>query len=207
MSVTHHPPILDAVAAMPLVRVAILADTHGALDPRVQDIVATCDLAVHGGDIGHASVLAQIQPRLGRVLAVFGNNDVARKWPAEDRALLVHLPEWLDQPLPGGHLVVIHGHQTMARDRHRLLRRRFPQARAIVYGHSHLLTLDVETTPWVINPGAAGRSRTHGGPSCLVLIATPTDWRIESHRFARSSLHRSLGYTCPHECHHSTQTA
>jgi tRNA(Ile)-lysidine synthase TilS/MesJ len=47
----------------------------------------------------------------------------------------------------------------------------------------------------------------HGGPSCLVLIATPTDWRIESHRFARSSLHRGLGYTCLHECHHSTQTA
>ncbi|WP_132978365.1 metallophosphoesterase family protein [Thiobaca trueperi] len=191
---------------MPLVRVAILADTHGALDPRVREVVESCDLAVHGGDIGHAAILAQIQPRLGRVLAVFGNNDVARKWPAEDRALLVHLPECLEQPLPGGSLVVIHGHQIPARHRHRLLRRRFPRARTIVYGHSHLLTVDLDAPPWVVNPGAAGRSRTHGGPSCLVLIATPTDWRIESHRFALSSFHRGLGYTCLHECHQPAQT-
>lgn len=177
---------------MPLVRVALLSDTHGALDARVQEVVATCDLAVHGGDIGCASILAQIQTRLGRVLAVLGNNDVARKWPVEDRSLLLHLPEWLEQPLPGGNLIVIHGHQTSARERHRLLRRRFPQARAIVYGHSHLLTLDLDAVPWLINPGAAGRSRTHGGPSCMVLIATPDDWQVESHRFALSSSPRRL---------------
>jgi hypothetical protein len=173
---------------MDRVRVAILSDTHGALDTRIQDVVGQCDLAIHGGDIGHASILAQLQPRLGRVLAVFGNNDVARKWPEEDRQLLVHLPECLDQALPGGRLVVIHGHQSMARDRHRLLRGRFPHARAIVYGHSHRLVLDDGTLPWILNPGAAGRSRTHGGPSCMVLTATPAEWRVEIHRYHRAGM-------------------
>lgn len=192
-------PFLDDVANLDLVRVALLSDTHGALDTRVQEMVGTCDLVVHGGDIGRASILAQLQPRLGRVLAVFGNNDVARKWPEEDRALLVHLPEWLEQTLPGGKLVVIHGHQVPARDRHRLLRARFPRARAILYGHSHRLVLDDETMPWVLNPGAAGRSRTHGGPSCMILIATPTEWRVETHRFALSVSRPGLRYTYPHE--------
>lgn len=190
---------MNAIPTMTQVRVALLSDTHGALDPRVQEVVSSCDLAVHGGDIGHASILAQLQPRLGRVLAVFGNNDVARKWPEEDRRLLVHLPEWLEQPLPGGTLVVIHGHQTSARERHRLLRMRFPLARAIVYGHSHRLVEDLDAMPWILNPGAAGRSRTHGGPSCMVLTATAEDWRVETHRFPLSVPQRGLGYTRNHE--------
>lgn len=182
-SVKPGSSCLEGIANLEQVRVAILSDTHGALDARIQELVSHCDLAVHGGDIGHAAILAQLQPRLGRVLAVFGNNDVARKWPEEDRALLVHLPEWLDQPLPGGHLVAIHGHQTTARDRHRLLRGRFPHARAIVYGHSHRLELDTATLPWILNPGAAGRSRTYGGPSCMVLIASRRDWQVETYRY------------------------
>lgn len=192
-------PLANGLATLEQVRVAILSDTHGALDPRIQEIVTSCDLAIHGGDIGRASILAQLQPRFGRVMAVFGNNDVARKWPEEDRRLLVHLPEWLDQALPGGRLAVIHGHQVAARERHRLLRGRFPQARAIVYGHSHRLALDLDELPWVINPGAAGRSRTHGGPSCMVLTATADEWLIETHRFTLSSLERGLRYTLHHD--------
>jgi uncharacterized protein len=190
---------VDQVSGMSRVRVGILSDTHGALDARVQEVLAECDLVVHGGDIGRASVLAQLQPRLGRVLAVCGNNDVARKWPEEDRRLLVHLPEFLVQPLPGGCLVVIHGHQLPARDRHRLLRARYPQARAIVYGHSHHLAEDLNVLPWVLNPGAAGRSRTHGGPSCMVLTASQKEWRVETHRFPLSSMQQPLRYTALHD--------
>ncbi|MBV5308061.1 metallophosphoesterase [Chromatium okenii] len=179
---------------MTRVRVALLSDTHSVLDARIQNLVIHCDVAVHSGDIGSAAILAQLQPRLGRVLAVFGNNDVAPKWPEPDRHLLVHLPEWFAQALPGGELVAIHGHQTTARDRHRLLRARFPQARAIVYGHSHRLALDTTSVPWVLNPGAAGRIRTHGGPSCMVLTATPTAWQIETYRYAPSPLNPHLSH-------------
>ena len=165
------------------VRVAILADTHGWVDPRVLAVVADCDLAVHGGDVGNAAVIAQLQPRRGTVWAARGNNDRPSQWPAGDRATLDQLPNWAKVSLPGGELVVIHGHQTPARGRHERLRRRFPQARVLVYGHSHRLLLDQEARPWVLNPGAAGRTRTHGGPSCLVLNAATDDWAIEVFRF------------------------
>ncbi len=170
-----------------MLRVAIVADTHGQLDARVAELVAASDLAVHGGDIGNAGVLAALQPRSGRVLAVLGNNDVADKWPAADRYLLGRLPLETTEDLPGGRLVVVHGHHTPAKDRHERLRRRFPDARAIVYGHSHRLVADDLAEPWVLNPGAAGRQRTYGGPSCMVLDAGPDRWALAVHRFPRAS--------------------
>ena len=166
-----------------MIRVAILADTHGQLDPRVDALVRGCDIAVHGGDIGNAGILARLQPISGRVYAVRGNNDVPRKWPEHERALLDDLPQQATVQLPGGSLVIVHGHQTGAAGRHLRLRGQYPLARAIVYGHSHRLIADCDATPWVLNPGAAGHARTFGGPSCMILRATETEWRVESHRF------------------------
>lgn len=163
---------------------AILSDTHGVLDPRIAALVARCDCAVHAGDIGAAVVLDQLRPRDGQVLAVIGNNDLPAKWPAQDRERLRALPQQLIASLPGGQLAVIHGHQTPAKRRHPLLRERFPEVHGIVYGHSHHLMVDKERFPWVINPGAAGRSRTFGGPSCLILRARISGWHLEIHRFA-----------------------
>ncbi|WPL18805.1 phosphodiesterase [Thiorhodovibrio winogradskyi] len=163
---------------------ALLADTHGPADPRVLSTVAGCDIAVHGGDIGSVAVLASLQPRLGQVYAVRGNNDVHRTWPVEEQVLLERIPERAQVELPGGLLVVEHSHRMAAAGRHERLRRRYPQARVIVYGHSHRLVVDCDSLPWVLNPGAAGRSRTYGGPSCLVLTASLDSWEIEEYRFA-----------------------
>lgn len=165
-------------------RIALLADTHGQLDPRIAEQVARCDVAVHAGDIGNAEVLDQLQPRTGEVVAIRGNNDVPGKWPAGDRPVLEELPWETVLALPGGDLVAVHGHQcAAAARRHRALRRDYPDARAVVYGHSHRLVCDHAAEPWVINPGAAGRSRTYGGPSFIVLIAGPRRWRLEPQRF------------------------
>lgn len=175
-------------------RIALLADTHGQLDPRIAERVARCDLAVHAGDIGNADVLNQLQPRSGEVVAIRGNNDVPAKWPEADRAALEALPWETEVALPGGRLVAVHGHRCRtAAQRHRVLRSQHAQARAIVYGHSHRLVCDDDTAPWVINPGAAGRSRTYGGPSFIVLIAGPRRWRLQPQRFpplSRKSSHR-----------------
>jgi putative phosphoesterase len=171
-------------------RIALVADTHGHLDPRVATVVRSCDMALHGGDIGNASVLDQLQPRGGRVFAVRGNNDLARRWPEEQAALLGGIPLQAHIELPGGELVLLHGHRQPARNRHQRLRARHPHARAICYGHSHVIADDRDTVPWVLNPGAAGRARTFGGPSCMVLIATESFWEVETHRFTLSRQRR-----------------
>jgi hypothetical protein len=180
-----------------MIRVAIVADTHGHLDPRIAELVRECDIAVHGGDIGHAGVLTALQPRSGRVHAVTGNNDLPHKWPEDQRRLLADIPALARLALPGGDLVVVHGHRLPAKGRHERLRRQHPEARAIVYGHSHRLVADRDAEPWVLNPGAAGRARTYGGPSCITLTAQARRWTLSIHRFEpaarradRSSDHR-----------------
>ncbi len=166
-----------------MLRIAILADTHGQIDDRILAVVAECDIAVHGGDVGNAKILHQLQPRSGRVVAVSGNNDTERKWPMAQHDLLACLSPEATLDLPGGTLCLVHGHQTAARGRHARLRHRYPDARVVVYGHSHRLVTDLDAEPWILNPGAAGRERTYGGPSCIVLTVGAPDWTLEICRF------------------------
>lgn len=166
------------------VRVALLADTHGRVDERIVELVAQCDCAVHAGDIGAAAVLDALRPRGGVVLAVRGNNDVPDKWPAGEGDRLQGLPWEASLELPGGRLVAVHGDRAgPGRTRHAWLRRAYADARAVVYGHSHQLSCDQAQVPWVLNPGAAGGTRTFGGPSCLILHASDARWRVELRRF------------------------
>ena len=166
------------------VRLGLVSDTHGAMDARLIEALDGCDAVAHAGDIGGAAVLETLARRRRPVIAVRGNNDIPAKWPRNERRIARSLPlgAWID--LPGGALVVVHGDQIMpAARRHSLLRRRYPQARAVVYGHSHRLSVDQDDVPWVLNPGAGGAVRTFGGPSCLVLEALAAGWRIEVIRF------------------------
>lgn len=162
----------------------IIADTHGFIDPRILALANASDYVVHAGDIGNAAVLEALQPRR-KVIAVLGNNDVHRKWSEEDHACMDTLNWSAGIDLPGGRIELEHGHRVNpVATRHNKLRRRHPAARAIVYGHSHILVVDDTHPVWVLNPGAAGRQRTKGGPSCLLMAIKGEDWQIETRRFA-----------------------
>lgn len=164
--------------------VLLVSDTHGHIDPRIAGLAVQSDVVVHAGDIGDAQVLKHLRPSGGRIYAVRGNNDTPQKWASGGRGVLRTLPEEVVLDLPGGTLVVIHGDRSQpASQRHERLRRLYSGARAVVYGHTHRAVCDRGTLPWVLNPGAAGRVRTFGGPSCLVLTANPRIWSVRLVRF------------------------
>jgi len=175
----------DLTAHFPhAVTVGLVSDTHGYLDPRVADIVEQCDIAVHLGDIGSQRVLDELTPRYGFIFAVAGNNDIPSKWDATDTASLTAMPAKRLLKLPGGVLAMEHGHQVRdTRRYHELLRETHPHARAIAYGHTHIRAIDQHESPWVVNPGAAGRERTKGGPSLLTLTAKTDGWRVDEYVF------------------------
>ena len=166
-------------------RVLLLSDTHGQVHPEIVKIAAKVDRVVHAGDIGDATVLEALREGGRPLHAITGNNDVPGKWPTVDRCVLADLPQQLKIDLPGGVLAVEHGHRANpVAQRHKILRDRYPDARAIVYGHSHRQLVDDAEMPWVVNPGAAGRSRTFGGAGCIVLTIVGGEWRLEALRFA-----------------------
>ena len=166
------------------IRVAIISDTHAVLHPEIEQLIKDCDIAIHAGDICNAEILQAMQPRSGKVVAVSGNNDHPAVWPEDQSDIVASLPKIARLDLPGGIVKIEHGHEhDMHCPEHEDLRAAHPEARLVVYGHTHRKVIDDFRHPWVINPGAAGNTRNRGGASCLVLTASPSLWKIDSYRF------------------------
>ena len=115
----------------------MLADTHVGpkntrdLPPLVWDMVADADVVLHAGDIKTDEFLDRLAST-AMTYAVAGNNDVdmTEPPPAERRLDLAGVP-----------LAIVHD-AGPALGRARRMRRRFPDAALVVFGHSHI-PLDV----------------------------------------------------------------
>jgi len=170
--------------------IAIVSDTHSDIDDSVVEFVKTCDIAIHAGDIGNMAVLNALQPKLSHIIAVSGNNDKPYLWEVKDWPVVKNLPETIQLELPGGKLTIEHGHEhDMMKPSHDDLRKTHNESRMIVYGHTHKQIIDdSDQSTWVVNPGAAGYTRTHGGSACLKLTINKQtdDWKLEAIRFAES---------------------
>lgn len=162
-----------------IVTVGILSDTHGYLDERIAEVIRDCDYAIHAGDIMGAHILEQLHPRK-IVIAVAGNNDYPAMWSKEEAAIVSALPKSTSLVLPGGTVKIEHGDRLGGFPEHDQLRWDHADVKLVVYGHTHKRVIDQQAEPWIVNPGAAGRERTKGGPSCLILNASETEWTIET---------------------------
>jgi uncharacterized protein len=132
------------------VRVAVLSDTHAPrfwkrCPPAVARHLEDVDLILHAGDVCIAAVLDELSG-FAPVRVVLGNNDgpEVAAWGA---------PETLEMELEGLRVAMIHdsGPTTGRVPR---MRRRFPSADLVVYGHSHI-PMDVSQDGFrVFNPGS-----------------------------------------------------
>ena len=125
----------------------VLADTHiprraRALPEELVPYLAEADLILHAGDLLQPSLLDELSTH-APVCAVRGNVD-----PPE-----VELPEALELDFGGARIAMIHD-SGRKEGRRKRLRRRFPQARAIVFGHSHVPFLEDEDGLLLLNPGS-----------------------------------------------------
>ena len=84
-----------------------------------------------------------------------------------------------------GDIVVTHGHKHYP-DYHDSLRESYPNALVVIYGHTHHHTLDMTKKPYIINPGAAGKTRTQGGASCIILSNSCDGFTLELKKFNTS---------------------
>ena len=156
-------------------KLCVLSDSHGFIHPDIIQIANQSDIVIHAGDIIDQSTLGQLQPK-EKLIAIQGNNDAH----LND----LNTVEMLE--FTSGKIAIEHGHKHCHhKPSHTSLRNTYPEARVIIYGHTHKQVIDDSQTPWVINPGAAGNIRNHGGAKCLTIeISDNTHWIITPHIFS-----------------------
>jgi uncharacterized protein len=145
---------------MGTVRVVVLSDTHA---PRrwkecpsaVAGHLRGADLILHAGDVCVPSVLDELAA-YAPVKVVLGNNDgpEVATWGA---------PETLEFDLGGLPVAMIHD-SGPAKGRTRRMRRRFPRAELVVFGHSHIPMDETGDGVRIFNPGSPTdrRRQPHG---------------------------------------------
>jgi uncharacterized protein len=143
------------------VRILALSDTHipdfaRALPRAMYRHLARADLILHAGDVTSVEVLDELGT-LAPLHVALGNRDrpSVAEWGALDE---VHLE------VDGSRLAMVH--DAGPRDgRARRLRRRFPEADLVVFGHSHI-PLDVpDGEVRIFNPGSPTWKRRQPRPT------------------------------------------
>jgi uncharacterized protein len=137
-------------------RIALISDTHmpraaAVLPPACRDRLRAADLIVHAGDWSSMDAVEMVRGIGPPVVGVRGN--------VEEPALRAALPATAVAEAGGVRIGVVHeggpGDGRLSR-----LRRRFPEADVVVFGHSHI--------PWhetaedgfrVVNPGSPTERR------------------------------------------------
>ena len=153
-------------------QIALISDTHlprggRRLPEQCVERLRAADLILHAGDLMRLAVLRELEA-YGPVAAVYGNVD-----DAEVRAVL---PAVASVDAGGVTIGLVHD-AGPAKGRLARLRRRFPDADAVVFGHSHLPLHEQDADGFqIFNPGSPTERRR--APRHTMGIATVAGGRV-----------------------------
>jgi uncharacterized protein len=140
-----------------LMKIGLISDTHGYLDPRVAGLFAGVAHILHAGDIGSDRIIAELET-IAPVTAVLGNNDdspnfaLTRTVELDGRKFLVH-------------------HIVAPRSLTDELRLRIARERpaVVVFGHTHQPFSEIIDGVRFVNPGYAGKPKFGAARSVALL--------------------------------------
>ena len=154
---------------MPDVLIAVISDTH--LPKGRRELPADCvgrlasaELILHAGDVMTLEALRELEAIGPPVAAVHGNVD------SEDLRRL--LPAERVVEADGARIAMVHN-SGPSRGRLERLRRRFPDAHAVVFGHSHMPLHEEHSGFQIFNPGSPTERRR--APAKTMGLARATD--------------------------------
>ncbi|MCU1538318.1 MAG: phosphodiesterase [Humibacillus sp.] len=131
-------------------RALVLSDTHSprhwkACPPTLLPHLEAADVILHAGDVCTPDVL-DLLASFAPLHVVMGNNDVPEvaQWGA---------PEALELELEGVRIGMVHD-SGQRQGRTGRLRRRFPTADLVVFGHSHIPLDETGDGVRILNPGS-----------------------------------------------------
>lgn len=143
------PPRALSPKARLAVRVGLIADTHGLWRPEARAFLEGSHRILHAGDIGAASVLAELR-QLAPLAAVRGNNDT-QAWAAR-------IPEMRSVRIGGVRMHLLHDRAAL-RASGSVPAPRAGAPRIIITGHSHQPLIESGEGVLFVNPGSAGPRR------------------------------------------------
>ena len=139
-----------------MIRIGLLSDTHGYLDPKVFEHFKDCDEVWHAGDIGNGS-LAEALENFKALKAVYGNIDditLQTKYPEDLHFVCEQVKVWITHI--GG---VPPSYNPRVK---KILKENIPDI--FICGHSHVLGIKRDANlnnMLYVNPGAAGNQGFH----------------------------------------------
>lgn len=128
-------------------KIGVISDTHGFLDPRVEKIFAGVDHILHAGDVGNPLIEMELK-FIAPVTVVLGNTDAGLTFKETEvvmlanRKFLVHHivnPRSLSETIAG------------------LLQREKPDV--VVFGHTHKKFAETVDGIFFFNPGYSGKPK------------------------------------------------
>ena len=128
-------------------KIGVISDTHGFLDPKVPEIFAGVRHILHAGDIGNDSIIVELEA-IAPVTAVLGNTDSSPTFRITEvvafaqRKFFVH------------HIVNPHA---LKENLQLQIARERPDA--VVFGHTHKAFFETIGGVLYLNPGYAGKPK------------------------------------------------
>ena len=148
-------------------KIGVISDTHNFLDPKIHEIFAGVNHILHAGDIGNASLIAELEA-IAPVTAVYGNTDMGLPFKETEviklgtRKFLIH---HIANPLaPDDRLK-----QRIAR----------AQPQVVVFGHTHRTFCETIGGVLYFNPGSAGKPKFGMGRTVAILHCDAKEIRHE----------------------------
>jgi len=128
-------------------KIGVISDTHGFLDPKIPELFQGVEHILHAGDIGYASIILELE-FIAPVTAVLGNNDIG---------LDFRETEWVT--LAGTKFMIEHIVPPMKPPPDMAAKLWRTDTRALIFGHSHRRYCETHDGVLFFNPGYSGKPK------------------------------------------------
>jgi putative phosphoesterase len=146
-------------------KIGLISDTHGFLDPKVPEIFAGVSHILHAGDMGDDSIIVKLEA-IAPVTAVLGNTDSSPTFRITEVVALAQRKFFVHH--------IVNPHALKETLQFQVARAR-PDA--VVFGHTHQAFCETIGGVLYLNPGYAGKPKF--GAERTVAILRCQEMRVE----------------------------
>lgn len=156
-------------------RIGVISDTHGLLRQEAAEILKSCEIILHAGDIGKPEILERLR-EITDTYAVLGNVDqnCAELFRTSIKGRSEKLPEELEIELFGFRIYMIHDKKQ--------IRKNLSGIDIVIYGHSHKYEEAGQGSITWLNPGSCGPKRFRMPVTMMILTLYPALHRLETEK-------------------------